>query len=55
MRVDFCREKSKIDNGDCQLEFGLSKDQAYRLLNELEKTAKLKAVGLGRYRYYTLP
>jgi hypothetical protein len=50
--IDYCKEKGKIDNNDCQLEFGLSKDQSYRLLNSLAKSGKLKAEGLGRYRVY---
>ena len=53
--IDICKAKGKIDNSDCQNEFGLGKDQAYRLLTGLEKSGKLKAVGNGRYRYYTLP
>lgn len=50
--VDYCKTKGSIDNSDCQREFGLSKDQAYRLLNGLYKSGKLKAEGEGRYRVY---
>jgi len=50
--IDLCKAKGSIDNELCQMEFGLSRDQAYRLLNKLENTGKIKAVGMGKATKY---
>lgn len=53
--VALVRARESVTSGDCQTELGLNKDQAYRLLNNLVQSGRLKAVGEGRWRRYTLP
>ncbi|OGS23488.1 MAG: hypothetical protein A2297_01680 [Elusimicrobia bacterium RIFOXYB2_FULL_48_7] len=50
--LEYARSNGSVDNEYCQKQFGLSKDQAYRLLNRLEKRGVLKASGGGRNREY---
>ncbi|OGS22545.1 MAG: hypothetical protein A2252_02925 [Elusimicrobia bacterium RIFOXYA2_FULL_39_19] len=50
--LECAKKNGSIDNDFCQKEFSLSKDQAYRLLNKLEKQGVLKPVGAGRNRMY---
>jgi len=50
--LECAKKNGSIDNEFCQKEFGLSKDQAYRLLSKLEKQGVLKAQGEGRSRMY---
>lgn len=53
--LDYCREKGGIDRGECMNEFGLSKDQAYRLLKRLVSQKKLIEYGDNNGRRYKLP
>lgn len=53
--VDYCREKGSINRPECQNEFGLSEDQAYRLLKRLVKDKQLVEFGEKKDRRYKLP
>ena len=53
--LDYCREKGGIDRIECQNEFGLSEDQAYRLLKRLVREKKLVEIGDTKGRRYKLP
>jgi hypothetical protein len=50
--IEYARQKGGIDNAECQREFGLSQDQASRLLSGLAKKGKMKYTGYGRSRRY---
>lgn len=50
--VDYAKEKAGIDNDDCQREFGLTEQQAYRLLKQLVKDKRLKEIGGTKGRKY---
>ena len=53
--LDYCRQKGSIDRPECQNEFGLSEDQAYRLLKKLVKEKQLVEIGDTKGRRYKLP
>ncbi len=53
--ADYCRGHGSIDRPECQNEFGLSKDQAHRLLKRLVREKKLVEIGSTKGRSYKLP
>lgn len=53
--VAYAKEHDGIGNEECQKEFGLTKGQAYRLLNRLAKAGQLKTAGAGKATRYLLP
>ncbi|OGS20515.1 MAG: hypothetical protein A2252_01120 [Elusimicrobia bacterium RIFOXYA2_FULL_39_19] len=52
--LDYCKTNNSIDRIACQKEFGLSEDQAYRLLKKLVSQKKLVEFGENKGRRYKL-
>jgi hypothetical protein len=50
--VEYAKAHAGIDNNDCQREYGLSQDQASRLLGKLVKAGRLKPRGDTWHRRY---
>ena len=50
--LDYCKEHGQINRQICQNEFGLSEDQAYRLLKKLVSQKKLAESGEDKNRSY---
>jgi hypothetical protein len=50
--VDYAKAKGRITNNDCKLEFGVTDQQAYRLLKQLVKDKQLREKGDNKGRWY---